>query len=90
MFVFAISGIFFLAACKQDESRLAVMILYAVLPYAVLLYVSAVYVVFQSEPKFSIPLRPEMYLCASFALWKASGIVRDAVKKAISPERTSL
>jgi hypothetical protein len=58
--------------------------------YALPLYVSAVYVVFQSEPRYSIPLRPEMYLCASFALWKAGGTFRDAVKKVISPERIAL
>ena len=84
-FVFAISGLFFLAACKQGKPGLDVMML-----YAVSLYVSAVYVVFQSEPRYSIPLRPEMYLCASFALWKAGRIVRDAVKKKIDPERISL
>jgi len=38
--------------------------------YITLIYVSAVYVVTQSEPRYSIPLRPEMYLCAIFFISK--------------------
>lgn len=36
--------------------------------YIVLVYVSAVYVVTQSEPRYSVPLRPEFYLCAVYFL----------------------
>jgi hypothetical protein len=33
-----------------------------------LLYISGVYIVAQSEAHYSIPLRPEMYLCAMLML----------------------
>mgnify|MGYP000289320044 CR=1 FL=1 len=33
-----------------------------------LLYVSAVYVVLQAEARYSVPLRPLLYLCAVYAL----------------------
>ena len=34
--------------------------------YITVIYISAVYVVTQAEPRYSIPLRPEMFLCAGF------------------------
>lgn len=37
--------------------------------YATLLYVSLVYVISQSETRYSIPLRPELYLCFTYFLW---------------------
>jgi 4-amino-4-deoxy-L-arabinose transferase-like glycosyltransferase len=40
--------------------------------YVCIIYVSAVYVVLQSEPRYSIPLRPLLYLCAMFGLWQIS------------------
>lgn len=40
--------------------------------YITLIAISAVYVVTQAEPRYSIPLRPEMYLCATFFLWRTS------------------
>ena len=59
------------------------------LPAALMLivvYVSAVYVVLQSEPRYSIPLRPEMYLlsvyCMSHVLRYVSGRVCMARAKA--------
>jgi 4-amino-4-deoxy-L-arabinose transferase-like glycosyltransferase len=38
--------------------------------YVMVVYVSAVYVILQAEPRYSIPLRPAMYLCAMFGLWQ--------------------
>jgi 4-amino-4-deoxy-L-arabinose transferase-like glycosyltransferase len=40
--------------------------------YATLIYVSLVYVISQSEPRYSIPLRPELYLCFTYFLWQTS------------------
>lgn len=40
--------------------------------YLTALYISAVYVISQSESRYSIPLRPELYLCATFFLWRTS------------------
>lgn len=34
--------------------------------YAMVFCVSVIYVVLQAEPRYSIPLRPELYLCAAF------------------------
>jgi 4-amino-4-deoxy-L-arabinose transferase-like glycosyltransferase len=45
--------------------------------YAVTVYVSAVYVILQSEARYSIPLRPAMYLCASFGLWQVGCAARN-------------
>ena len=43
-----------------------------VLTYAVLISVSAVYVLTQAEPRYSIPLRPELYLAAVFFIWQVT------------------
>jgi hypothetical protein len=40
--------------------------------YVCAIYVSAVYIVLQSEPRYSIPLRPLLYICAMFGLWQIS------------------
>ncbi|MFC1577561.1 ArnT family glycosyltransferase [Thermodesulfobacteriota bacterium] len=52
----------------QDEMAIAV--------YVMLVYVSAVYVILQAEPRYSIPLRPAMYLCAMFGLWQISRLTK--------------
>lgn len=36
--------------------------------YLSIFYVSTIYVIAQAEPRYSIPLRPEMYLCAAYFL----------------------
>jgi hypothetical protein len=38
--------------------------------YIALLYVSLIYVLSQSEPRYSIPLRSELYLCFTFTIWQ--------------------
>ena len=62
LFVFAIFSICFFrfSATKADDIP--------VFLYILLVYVSSVYVISQAEPRYSIPLRPEMYLCALFFL----------------------
>ncbi len=49
--------------------------------YITLIYVSAVYVVTQSEPRYSIPLRPEMYLCAVFFISKTFEYLKSIINK---------
>jgi hypothetical protein len=44
--------------------------------YITVVYISAIYVISQAEPRYSIPLRPEMYLCATFFLWRTWELVR--------------
>jgi hypothetical protein len=59
-----ILGIGYLLTRKQPQSVMPALL------YLTLLYVSAVYVISQSEPRYSIPLRPELYICATFFLWR--------------------
>ncbi len=59
---FAILGFFLLF--KDAKSEVPMFL------YITLVYISAVYVVTQSEARYSIPLRPEMYLCAVFFVSK--------------------
>ncbi|WP_162846055.1 ArnT family glycosyltransferase [Seongchinamella sediminis] len=42
-----------------------------VITYAAVLAISAVYVLTQAEPRYSVPLRPELYLTAVFFIWQA-------------------
>ena len=61
LFFMALLGLFFLFFVKERNM--------AIIPlYSIVIYVSAVYVCLQAEPRYSIPLRPEMYLCAMFFL----------------------
>jgi len=55
--------------------------------YVSLVYVSAVYVVAQAEARYSIPMRPEMYLCAVYFL---SELVRSMRERRLkSGEQTA-
>lgn len=60
LFAFAIVGILLWRKNSQGRDNLPVFI------YITTIYISAIYVVTQSEARYSIPLRPEMYLCAVF------------------------
>jgi len=51
---------------EDDRSVVALAI------YLVTGYVSLVYIVSQAEARYSIPLRPEMYLCAAYFLHAAA------------------
>ncbi len=59
VFAFALFGMFFWL--KNHHPQASVL-------YIALIYISAVYVVLQAEPRYSVPLRPEMYLAALFFL----------------------
>jgi 4-amino-4-deoxy-L-arabinose transferase-like glycosyltransferase len=56
----------------RSQQGEAIMVL-----YVVTVYISAVYVILQSEARYSIPLRPAMYLCASFGLWRVGWAARN-------------
>lgn len=58
-------GFLLLWVSGEDTNRAAVLALYVLLGY-----VSLVYIVLQSDGRYSIPLRPEMYLGAMFGLWQ--------------------
>lgn len=64
LFGFAVLSMVFLLR-RDNAQHWAPLLLYACLSY-----VSAVYVVAQSEPRYSFPLRPEMYIMATFFLWQ--------------------
>ncbi len=64
LFGFAVLGIMFLFKNTNSISHIPIFL------YIILIYISAVYVVTQSEPRYSIPMRPEMYLCAVFFISK--------------------
>ena len=71
LFFLSILGGFFLHKYRRSRSGDLIKII-----YVCAIYVSAVYVVLQSEPRYSIPLRPLMYLCAMFGLWQISCVVQ--------------
>ena len=59
LIIFAFLAIFY--AIKNKD-------LTTFLPYILLIYVCMVYIATQSEARYSIPIRPVIYLCASFFL----------------------
>lgn len=59
----AFLGIFFLKNIQNDLRKQIAGSL-----YVTILYISSVYIALQSEPRYSVPLRPEMYLCAMFLI----------------------
>jgi len=75
LFILSGLGALFLHQYRASPSKQMIIII-----YVCAIYVSAVYVVLQSEPRYSIPLRPLMYLCAMFGFWQIS----CAAKKLIS------
>lgn len=67
-------GLFFVFREKnknQKETMLNV--------YVCLLCVSAVYVVLHTDARYSVPLRPEMYLAAVYGIWSIYNVVRQKV-----------
>ena len=68
---FALFGLLYLFASKDNKPPIEVLLV-----YSCLLYVSAVYVVLQAEPRYSIPLRPELYLAAAFDLGSVLNILK--------------
>ena len=67
LFILSLLGGIFLHQYQSSPGRQMIISI-----YVCAIYVSAVYVVLQSEPRYSIPLRPLMYLCAVFSLWQIS------------------
>lgn len=63
---FALLSIVFLVRKSDMSLERSVMIMI----YITLFYISSVYIVSQSEARYSIPLRPEMYLCAVYFIAK--------------------
>jgi len=71
---FSLLGAIYLKKVRQNsKSEIAKTL------YVCIIYVSAVYVVLQSEPRYSIPLRPLMYLCAMFGLWQFGLAARNLI-----------
>jgi hypothetical protein len=61
-----LGAVFGLVFLFSDGSKNAI---FPALLYVTLVYVGVVYVISQSEPRYSIPLRPELYLCFTYFLW---------------------
>jgi len=61
---FATLGLYFILKKTASTPTIPIFL------YITLIYISAVYVITQSEPRYSIALRPEMYLCAVFFISK--------------------
>jgi 4-amino-4-deoxy-L-arabinose transferase-like glycosyltransferase len=68
-------GLFYLFI-DHKENRVEPLIL-----YLSVFYVSAVYILTQSEPRYSIPLRPELYLCATYFFWRTSTLLKEMRRK---------
>ncbi|MFC1831019.1 ArnT family glycosyltransferase [Thermodesulfobacteriota bacterium] len=63
---FGFFGIFFLLKNKGVANCIPAFL------YITIIYISAVYIVTQAEPRYSIPLRPEIYLAATFFMSQLS------------------
>ncbi|MFK8047827.1 MAG: ArnT family glycosyltransferase [Halioglobus sp.] len=66
LFAASVLGLVYLVINRRDELLVPVTL------YATLIAISAVYVISQAEPRYSIPLRSEMYICATFFFWQTS------------------
>lgn len=64
LFGLAIVGLFFLRKEGSSIKKDSVLVL-----YIGLISISAVYVVLHSDARYSVPLRPEMYLCATYTIY---------------------
>lgn len=76
--VFAVLGCVFLRRKTSSELFIPLVM------YLTLLYVSGVYVATQAEPRYSIPLRPELYLCVAFSVSEFISWSKQKIKR--SPE----
>ena len=65
-----LGAIFTITDVRRDPGGMVTFI------YMLMIYVSAVYVVLQAEPRYSIPLRPVMYLGAMFGLCQISSLIK--------------
>jgi len=62
-------GLGFLAAERKEKRILPALL------YISLIYVSLVYVASQSEPRYSIPLRAELYLVFTWFVWRMVALI---------------
>jgi len=69
-FLCALGGIFSVKNVQRNQDGIVILI------YTLLFYVSAVYIILQAEPRYSIPLRPAMYLGAMFGLCQIGSLIR--------------
>ena len=83
VFAFALLGVIplLIQPNKKPEEHVIIVML-----YITLFYISSVYVVTQSEARYSIPLRPEMYLCAVFFI---SSVFSSLKKNKREPKHTT-
>jgi 4-amino-4-deoxy-L-arabinose transferase-like glycosyltransferase len=70
LFLGTLGLIFIFKKTRRSRDEMAIAV------YVMVVYVSAVYVILQAEPRYSIPLRPAMYLCAMFGLWQISRLTK--------------
>ena len=64
LLILALLGVGFSIFSRDAQPALIMM-------SAILVYTSGVYIVTQAAPRYSIPLRPEMYILAVYAIWSA-------------------
>ncbi len=76
LFATAVLAIFALWRTRNSTSNRIGMVV-----YMNTVVISSVYVITQAEPRYSIPLRPEMYLCATLTLWQIAEYVRGQFGK---------
>jgi len=67
LFGLAVLGLMFLFRGTTTDNAMPVFL------YISLVYISSVYVISQAGPRYSVPLRSELYLCAAFALSRIAG-----------------
>jgi 4-amino-4-deoxy-L-arabinose transferase-like glycosyltransferase len=49
--------------------------------YTILIYVTVVYVVFQAEPRYSVPFRSVLYLCTAYVMVEVSRVVARVIRE---------
>jgi len=72
LLLFGLLGLIYIFLSKKlnDSDYMAIFI------YSLIFSISAIYVILQAEPRYSIPLRPELYLCAVFFIAKTWHLLR--------------
>lgn len=78
LFGLAIIGLVFALRDTKSRERLLPV-------YALLIYISAVYVVLHADARYSVPLRPEMYLGAVYAIHRLYRLLSEMNEKSKLP-----
>lgn len=76
LMLFAASGLVYLFLRRENNEPMV----FPAFIYVLVIAISAVYVVLQSEPRYSVPLKPELYLCAVFFIVKTGEVLRRLKK----------